>query len=288
MNRQRYVADIADDYWDAGWSPFPLPRGAKKSPPPDVTGEDARPITEDDLDGWAHKWGNIGIVMPDGVIGIDYDAYKPGNHAPTGLPPTVRSTSRTDGSGIYMFRVPKGTKLQGSVPGVGEVIQHHHRYAVCWPSIHPEGREYVWLDAGWREVGIPRVRDLPRLPKTWLEQLQTRQRKYTGRGYKGSAESWFDALQKGPMTPAVCTALRESTRELEHHLVVGEARYDLMVRGIGRLVSLGARRHRGVEKAIDELCTTYLQAVEGTPDRDPDSEVARALTGAIEKWGGRR
>ena len=286
---RKQLADIADDYWVTGWNPLPLPRGAKKSPPSGFTGGRARDVTEDDLDAWARDWGNIAIRMPDGVVGIDIDGYKSGNRIPRELTRTVQSTNRNDGSGIYLFRVPQGTRLQGTVPGVGETIQWFHRYVVCWPSRHPSGRPYRWLDDLWHETGIPRPKDLPRLPKTWLEQLQTKQRKQTtGHGFKGDAEEWFDTLRPGRMTPDVRDSLRKSTRKLEEHHIVGEARYEVMNRGMGSLVGFGANKHRGVEEAIDELAAAYTDAVEGEPDRDPESEIRRSLTGAIQKWGGRR
>jgi Bifunctional DNA primase/polymerase, N-terminal len=95
--------------------------------------------------------------MPDGVVGIDIDVYK---HSETALkvirelPATVRSTSRDDGSGIYLYRVPPGTKLNGSISGAGEAIQPFHRYGVVWPSVHPDGYEYLWLNGRDQEVDI--------------------------------------------------------------------------------------------------------------------------------------
>jgi hypothetical protein len=54
------------------------------------------------------------------------------------------------------------------VPGPGiEIIQHRHRYAVVWPSVHPEGRPYVWVG----RLGIPGPRHLPMLPERWVDGL---------------------------------------------------------------------------------------------------------------------
>ena len=84
------------------------------------------------------------------------------------LPPSPRATSRDDGiSGIRLYRVPSGWKGAGILPAApvceghplpdgrearpgnlvspGEVIQHHHRYMVAPPSVHPSGRPYRWL-----------------------------------------------------------------------------------------------------------------------------------------------
>jgi hypothetical protein len=78
-------------------------------------------------------------VLDDGVAGIDLDLYKHWTkcakcaeaaeglsprearettlklHGYDPLPPNVRSTSRDDGSGIYLFRVPPGTELRDQV-----------------------------------------------------------------------------------------------------------------------------------------------------------------------------
>lgn len=127
---------------------------------------------------------NIALRLPNGVIGIDLDLYDdPGKDHPAGerlaawreleiqlgvLPESPRATSRDDGvSGIRLYRVPAGWKCAGILPGVavceghslpdggearpgdlvspGEVIQHHHRYMVAPPSVHPSGRRYRWL-----------------------------------------------------------------------------------------------------------------------------------------------
>jgi Bifunctional DNA primase/polymerase, N-terminal len=291
MSPRRQLAEIADDYWNAGWSPFPLPRRAKKCPPKGVTGRNARPVTEDDLDNWARRWGNIGIVMPDGVVGIDVDAYKPGNIRPSDLPPTTYSANRIDSSGIYFYRVPPGTKLQGVIPGVGETVQWFHRFAVVYPSIHPEGRQYRWYDARGNEAEIPYVEDLPWLPDEWLKRLSEPVRKSTGKSknkqtgnvFDGDIDEWLDNLPGGPMSHKVRSSLRRSVQSLRRHTKV--CRYDVMVKGIGALVQYGAERQRGVGQAIDDLIDEYVAALKDERDRDPYAELDRAITGAIRKWG---
>ena len=169
------------DYRAAGWTPTPLPRGEKFPPQPDVTGN--RPSrynpTARDFKRWAAEFpdGNLMITMPDGVVGIDVDAYHGGlgtlerltrEHGE--LPTLWESTSRDDGSGIALFRVPPGARLVGNIKEGIEVIQPHHRYAVVWPSIHPSGEMYRWW-IGDTEVDIPLVRELPDLPRRWVKGL---------------------------------------------------------------------------------------------------------------------
>ena len=139
--------------------------------------------------------GNIALRLPDGVIGIDLDLYDdPSKDHPAAerqaawrelvtrlgqLPESPRATSRDDGiSGICLYRVPAGWKAAGILPAApvcqghplpdgrkaepgdlvspGEVIQHHHRYMVAPPSLHPSGRRYRWLGGNMLPVS-----DLP-------------------------------------------------------------------------------------------------------------------------------
>jgi hypothetical protein len=141
--------------------------------------------------------GNIALRLPDDVIGIDLDLYPdPSKDHPAvervaawdailgqlgPLPESPRATSRDDGiSGIRLYRVPPGWKGAGILPAApvceghalpgerearpgdpvspGEVIQHHHRYMVAPPSVHPSGRRYRWLGGN-----LPAVTNLPSL-----------------------------------------------------------------------------------------------------------------------------
>jgi hypothetical protein len=139
--------------------------------------------------------GNIALRLPEDVIGIDLDLYPdPSKDHPAierlaawdalvgslgPLPESPRATSRNDGaSGIRLSRVPAGWRAAGILPAApvcrghplldgrearagdlvspGEVIQHHHRYLVAPPSVHPSGRRYRWHDGN-----LPPVSGLP-------------------------------------------------------------------------------------------------------------------------------
>src|SRR5215213_11966078 len=157
-------------YITLGWSAvLPLPKRQKASPPTGFTGHRAELPTELQLRDWTHTKaeGNICLRMVDGIIGLDVDHYdeKHGADQLAGLestlgelPETWISTSRDDGvSGIRFYRTPEGLRWKGNAAKDIEVIQGGHRYAVVWPSIHPNGGLYQWLDPdGYPATQLPR------------------------------------------------------------------------------------------------------------------------------------
>jgi hypothetical protein len=192
MSSEHPFAHSAHRYLEAGWQPFPLPWGRKKPPPTGITGHGGHPPTLETVRRWAtapafrddpkYGAGNVGLVMPDTMIGIDIDHY--GNK--TGgddiaaletelglLPPSPLSTARADGiSGIRFYRVPAGRKWKESLSDSIEIIQHTHRYAAVWPSIHDKlGTQYRWVDdMGFAPDGyMPYVTDIYDLPDKWVE-----------------------------------------------------------------------------------------------------------------------
>jgi P4 family phage/plasmid primase-like protien len=95
------------------------------------------------------------------IIGLDVDDYTDGTgdtaKVKTGatqlatleadlgpLPATWRSSSRTGLSGIRFFLVPAGLAFRGKAAEHIDVIQAVHRFAVVFPSYHPNGGQYVW------------------------------------------------------------------------------------------------------------------------------------------------
>ena len=97
----------------------------------------------------------------------------------------MRRPAATTARGILLYRVPSGVDPTAWPTGAGpsiEIIRHAHRYAVVWPSIHPEtGQPYRWYrpDGTLADEGeIPGLGDLPELPAAWLVGL-------TGHGGNG-------------------------------------------------------------------------------------------------------
>jgi len=160
---------------------------SKMPPPKGCTGTDGRwPSTADTTD-WKLNQPedcNIALRLPPNIIGLDIDQYgaKHGwdnllrtrtQHQLTELPATWRTSAReTPESGIYLYTIAPGTKLRGEAAPDVETIQHHHRFALVWPSTHPKGTPYRWRSPqGLTSTAVPHTIDIPPLPPDWHEYL---------------------------------------------------------------------------------------------------------------------
>ena len=291
MTSRKGYAVTWEDYWAAGWTPTPLERGTKFPPERDVTGNTPSrydPTTRD-FKRWAaeNPRGNLMIVVPETVMGLDVDAYHGGlttlarlEREQGKLPTSWKSTSRDDGSGIHLYRVPRGTRLVGNIKSGIEIVQHHHRYCVCWPSIHPSGQMYRWY-VGSTVVDIPRVTELPDLPRAWLKALTDRP-KAAGDGtpYSGDVDTWLAAHDADHAPASACRIIRTAEQRFAN-----ECRHDVMVELTGALVALGAQG-KPVAPAIEELEVLFCDAVGSDREGTEEYEYWSAVEGAVKRWGG--
>lgn len=276
-------ADAFDEYWRNGWkSVLWLPRGKKFPPPSGYTGYDATIPSYPDLMAWAedHPDANLGLRFPAEIVGLDVDAYGEKTGASTiaealkrygMLPPTVRSTSRTDPvSGIRLYRKPADIPLHTQIkfPGLTignvEVVQDHHRYCVSWPSIHPEGRIYTWRDERGNVVPVPRIDDLPELPASWVEGLRKESHAEIT-AHRDPFEA-FRQLPQGKMSEKVGEALHRAMTELDCE---PGSRHDVANVNVLRLLRLAERGETGVQDALQRYRQKF---VELTRDRNTTEE----------------
>lgn len=241
----------ARDYWEAGWSPLPLPAASKAPVPVGFTGATGKYVTEKQLDEWlaegakakagklSFKPANVALRLPRNVLGVDVDAYgeKAGEATLAAaeeewgpLPRTWVSTSRDDGlSGIRFFRIPEGLAWPGQLPqGLGvELLRWDHRFAIVAPSVHDITRaSYRWLEEkfagpiGDRAVvleesdSFPEIADLPALPKRWVEGL-TKGEKWKERAVDDEMDAGdlraWLLARNAPDTP--CAAMRKTVTD---------------------------------------------------------------------------
>lgn len=272
-------SDAAETYWDKGWrGVLPLNRAAKWPPPKGFTGYDGAEPSYADILQWSDLYpdGNLCLRLPDGVIGVDVDAYG----AKTGaaafaeavkrwgpLPDGPQSSSR-DGdlvSGLRLFRVPPKTLLETVIVfpemsiGDIEIIQRHHRYVVCWPSVHPEGRDYWWRNSAGQTLSIPELDDIPWLPQRWIDGL-----KLTPKSLDVS--TGFDtrqAITAGEPSQLVQARLAMAIKEMN---LPGMSRHDTCLRHVMAILRLGAEGQLGVESALSILREVFI-AVLADPSR---------------------
>ena len=234
------------------------------------------------------------------MIGLDVDAYdqKIGgmvlwqleqNHGP--LPPTWRSTSRDDGtSGIRLYRIPPGLRWPTEAgPGI-EFIRHEHRYMVVWPSIHPNGGTYRWInpDGAVAMHDIPTPDDLPDLPAAWVDHFTHHQeasnRPTAGLDHNTSTQ-WVTDHGAGDPCDAMHNALTRALDDLD--TAHAGSRHDTMLRATNRLAWMAATGHTGLAAALDTYQGAWLATLGDSRGRDEaHAEWARAITGAADRAAG--
>jgi len=298
-------------YRSAGWpGTLPVGRGpGQKSPPPGGwTGHGAPYPSDADVGVWEtgpEAYYNIGLRMPEGVIGLDIDAgYSKIEHgrevAKTGdrtlaelearlgpLPATWVSSARAAPSGIRFFRVP--AEIDGmpiNWPGEAgkfiEIIQPGHRYAVVWPSTNPDagGAPYLWRSDGVLYAhgdGVPTPAELAELPEAWVRGLMLPYER-TEKADLGLAgmSAWWEALRRGTPCPLIHSVWTKAVHDLEHD---GGARHETARDAVSSVVRAGGEGHRGAPEAVQALGAAFERAV-GT-ERAQGGEWQRLVAGAV-------
>lgn len=262
----------ADVYWTAGWRGIlPLPASAKKHPPRGYTGEQGRDPSYPDIRAWAdgrEGAGNIALRLPAHIIGLDVDDYGAKGGAGTlalaeaahgELPPTWRTTSRDDGvSGIRLYRVPEGLAWPGEIGPSVEIIQPGHRYAVVWPSLHPEGRTYRWINPdGVVSTHVPDPDELATLPDEWVQAYTGGQMAvHTPRVQVKHEQAVAYIAGLDHATATMCTRMEKA---LDQHAadLPGSAHNSTRDATL-RIARLGEEGHHGAVHALAEVRRRFL------------------------------
>jgi len=289
------VTATFQDAWPSlrgrGWPAFPLMNGTKSPPPAGTTGWDGVDLSGADCAEFDHLPDYAGtrqtaVRMPSTVWALDFDAYPPKTGGRTfteaarrwgSLPNGPWSSARDDGvSGVRFFRIPDGAVLVPNLVfpelriGHVEVIQRHHRYAVVYPSIHPDlGSQYTWRGTSGADVS-PAIADLPELPQTWLDGLVGLARQGS-RALPEQVEQFLAGLPAG----AVCDAVRATLRAADAALTAPiESRHDDTCAHVLRILRRGEQGHTGAVAALTALKARFVHVV--TADGSRTAASARA------------
>lgn len=288
-------ADNAHAYLLGGWHPFPLPYGKKIPPPPGFTGYTAVPVTRKHVDAWIAKATasqNIGLHLPEHVLGIDVDHYGDKTGAYTlgdyeeklgTLPDTWVSSSRDGLSGIRFYRVPAGRMWVGQLAHQGsvDIISHHERFAVIWPSAHPEGGTYAWTDPdGFPSNDTPSVDVLPELPAAWVAHLDKgplSDRDLKADLHQSEAWQWLEhsTLQGDP-----CRWLRRVIADAAVDLRTGNDHHGAIRGPVMTVVRAGEQGHVGALAALEQLRDIFEDSLAGHRSWD-EHEWVRLVVGAV-------
>lgn len=310
VNSAGPYARAASGYWENGWTPIPLPVRKKYPPARGWTGatktNSGGLAPAEQISEWmaAEGDGNICLRMPKNVIGIDVDMYgekvgretlRLAEEAWGALPKTWSTTSRSDGSGIRLFRVPEGLAWPGKLPQGGgiELVRWDHRYAIVAPSLHPDGgAEYHWVSPdgdntteadGWE---FPAIEELPYLPETWVEGLTG------GKPWVPRDEAEMDSVEVTAWLTergdrAMCETME---RTLQKHLQSlrkagpdGGA-HDAARDGVWAIIGDSGAGHNGVKKALSRMQAAFKEAVKGRRTaRETTKEWRSFIEGGVRK-----
>ena len=290
----------APAYYRAGWPVFPVV-GKAINIPKGVTGRGGQPIEYATVVDWMFNRPDDNIaVRLNGIIGIDVDAYDKDGQVKRGdetlasaehlwgpLPPTWRSTSRepANPSGIRFYRVPKGVEFQtiirlpnadGEVTGDIEIVQQSHRFAVVWPSVHPDtGATYRWYNpSGVVAIDPPDALELPALPQRWVDELTL-------------VRAPVDERPAAPVAAQLALPADWHPKVTEHYqqgldAAQGPAgsRHDNTLQVVGRLARDESRGRAGATTALGLLRERFVAAIGDDRQRDPAREFESMLDGS--------
>lgn len=307
-----------DKYW-AGV--LPIPYGEKHPPPTGFTGHAAPYPTVDEIEQWCEdgKRHNIclrlaGVSKEYEVIGIDVDHYTSGGKEKRGgdqldsleqrlgtLPETWISSARTDGlSGIRYFRVPRGLAFRGKIDKDIECIQKGHRFAVVWPSKHPDGGTYRWFPPGapldLSGIGpvqeIPDARTLALLPEAWLTFLTQNNMSASDLeridmdSSVDEIHAWADATFHGDSDTEMCSEMQKRINNHKKGIAEDATSHDKIVNAHYNIISLAAEGHLGWVKAVNEIEQFWSEDVILRDKRSLSEvvdEIWRSRTNALRK-----
>lgn len=328
VNQSHPYFNAAHIYRDAGWvAPIPVDMPRPGMVIPGTTGAKNFhnfPPSPGQINVWrvTHGHLNIGLWMPDDVIGIDVDAYGDKVGASTiewletnitreSLPPTWTSTCRgaRQPSRIYFYRVPPGrawtsivnikSKEKPTLSDV-EIIQKRHRWARVWPSVKTDkelpvqGLTYRWYDPNDHEMPewcVPNVNDLPVLSSAWQQVFRRRSNERMGSSdmlnlNRDEAINWIEHLPPSLNDQPCITVRATLTIWLDRLSRRAGARHDTMVHGVWALIRDGIEGHRGVADALSQLHEEFMHAISSDDSRAQgagDAEWWRAVRDGVNR-----
>lgn len=245
------------------------------------------------------------------------------------LPRTYVSTARASrgdfDSGIRFYLVPSGLAFRGQANKDIEIIQKNHRFAVVWPSYNPKSDSQYCLyhpDEFFGPVGsersgsnssgkavsgslngdatihrnaptplhaIPDVKEIPKLPKKWLEFLTNGLMVDAAIGIDMDStvdemEEW--AAEQFNDHEEQCVYMRKVKNKWKKQITDEATSHDKVRDAHWELVNCAAEGHTGWGAAIAEIDKHWIEDVMGRSKRsvgDMRGEMFRSKINALRK-----
>lgn len=177
-------AEYAAAYRQQGFAPIPVK--GKRPVPSGATGTNGV-VTDEKIAAWCAdaEWAASNLALRvEGFVVLDVDHYDEKEGATQlaeleqklgSLPATITSTSRGQDSlsRQHFYLVPEDRHFVTKAADDIDVLQRRHRYAVTFPSVHPEtGETYRFYSYDGEPLDdLPSIGDFEMLPEAWIEYL---------------------------------------------------------------------------------------------------------------------
>ncbi|MCF7548170.1 phage/plasmid primase, P4 family [Pseudonocardia sp. WMMC193] len=304
-------ANSYEDYYNSGFEAIPLHRWNSKNDEGDPTGKDPilsgrhgfnhTPLTLDELREWVKRPRNIGWVLPEDIIALDFDAYDGKNpeqvladlEAELGpLPQTAYQSNRgpRSFSRHRFFEVPEDSGAFNRSPGKNsgiDMVSASLRYVTAAPSRHPDHtdevpRIYQFYSPAGDVIPVSQVRrHIAPLPAAWVQWFQERN---AGRSPDKRADLTTEessvALTQFSTSGEPCKAVRAVVDD-----VGDDIGHDVAGALAMRALRLGEQGHAGVAHALTVIRNVY-ETSRGHK-RDTDEDFDRLVNYAVPKIVGK-
>lgn len=275
----RPFVQYALEYYEKGWLPLPLPPNSKADPPTGFTGRHPA-FDEKQVKAWINecRGENLGVRLPDGVLGIDVDAYgdKLGRSSLIAfekvhgkLPQTWTMTARGDGmSGIRLYKVRRGYRWPGKMASGIDLVSFRYRYIVGWPSFHPELKSIYHIYPPGSELDgvsfldeLPFIDELPLLEMNFQRLISNVEYVEKSRS-KASAGVLLKALLECPNVNTVpCVVIQNSLDKCLAEFKSGSDIHDTLNCRVRHVVALAFEGHSGSWTALNEIREAFYAAL---------------------------
>lgn len=162
-------SEYALKYLSFGWSVIPVRAGTKKALVKWEPFEKKRP-TEEQLQSWWKKWPDAQLAVItgkiSGFVAVDFDspeAVEAFESTICQLPATIRQETGKPNHFHYLFQYPPDTdRLPNFARRMDDVdFRGDGGYILVPPSVHPNGKQYQWMNIDPTEMGLDDLLEMP-------------------------------------------------------------------------------------------------------------------------------